>query len=112
MFYQKGIPLAVSAFQIRHQVSKDSVLEWVNHDGIYSQEEVDAYFLDSLLFFNGEYIHTLDRYKLELSQVDQFKDDLLKQRSMTDLMDHKTKPSIFQCYLILFAYNLRKKIAG
>ena len=111
MFYQKGIPLAVSAFQVRHQVSKDSVMEWINHDGIYSYEEVDAYFLDSLLFFNGEYIHTLDRYKLELKQVDQFKDDLLKQNSLIDLMDHKTKPSILQCYFILFAHNMKKKFA-
>ena len=111
MFYQKGIPLAVSAFQVRHQVSKDSVMEWINHDGIYSYEEVDAYFLDSLLFFNGEYIHTLDRYRLELGQVDHFKDDLLKEKPVLGLMDHKTKPSILQCYFILLTHNLKKKFA-
>ena len=51
-------------------------MEWINHDGIYSYEEVDAYFLDSLRPFNGEYIHTLDRYRLKLGQADHFKDDL------------------------------------
>jgi len=110
MFLSKGIPLAVSEFQVKHQVSKDKVMSWVNRGGIHFYEKVEAYFLDSLLFYNGEYIHTLDRYRLEEQYVELFRGDLLDKQHIMSLLNHKTKPNLVECYAILAAYKAKESI--
>lgn len=110
MFLSRGIPLAISEFQVRHQVSKDYSSAWINSEGIYSYEKVETYFLDSLLFYNGEYIHTLDRYKLDTREVELYRDDLLAKTHIMSLLDHKTKPNLVECYAILASHKAKEGI--
>ena len=111
MFLQDGLPLAVSPFNMKHIIVKEFHNELVNSNGIHEYRMVEKYYIDSILYYYQEPLHTCKRFSIDEVEIDSYKNGL-KDRSMRDLLDAQSKPPLHECYALLALREGKKKLRG
>lgn len=109
MFYNEGLPLAVSSFQVKHIIVKERHNELVEHKGVHKYMMVDRYYVDSILYYYGDSIHRLSRHSIKESDIDGFK-ETLKNQQMRQLLDTQVKPPIHECFAILALHKGKERL--
>lgn len=111
MFYQDGLALAVSSFQVKHIIVKERVRKLIDDNGVSHYQYVDAFFVDSILYYFGSPIHRVNRFNIAPSDIEKYKEEIQK-KSVSSLLNSITIPPIHHCYGILAAYKAKEKIRG
>lgn len=109
MFYQNGIPIAISSFQVKHIIVREKHRELIEHNGVYQDTPVDRYFIDSNLYYYNSPIHRLCRHSILESDIDEYK-GTLKDRKIADLLDTQVKPSLIECNMLLALHTSKEKL--
>ncbi len=109
MFYQDGLPLAISSFQVKHIIVKERVRKLITDNGISHYQYVDAFFIDSILYYFGDPMHRLNRFSIASSDIEKYKEEIRK-KTISSLLDNVIMPPIHECYGLLALYTAREKV--